>query len=216
MNIKEFGNGKYMKSLFAKRKGNNQKLGYTDERSISTKIDIKEYENPEHFQTHIIIDEDIAYRMDIFSSDIKKIKSILESSDCFSHSEINIAIELAKERLRKGKGCGYYFMFAEHMDELILGYSCFGPIPCTVDSFDIYWLAVHRKFQNRGIGKSLLTKTESEIALMGGRSIYIETSSRIQYKRAHMFYNNMGYKLKAILKDFYSSGDDKLIYRKRI
>ena len=166
-------------------------------------------------QIKIMNNQELTYRNQIMPSDLKYIYQIIESSKNFSDEEMNIAIELADERLKKGAQCGYSFLFAERFNKII-GYTCFGKIAGTNSSFDIYWLVVHRNFHGLGFGKQLLKKTESIIAEMGGDRIYIETSSRKPYESARFFYSHCGYRKEAVLNDFYSPGDDKVFYVKEI
>ena len=49
----------------------------------------------------------------------------------------------------------------------------------------------------------------------GGRSIYIETSTKPHYQATRAFYERCGCTLVATLDDFYSPGDGKAIYCKR-
>ncbi|MFH2049132.1 MAG: GNAT family N-acetyltransferase [bacterium] len=100
--------------------------------------------------------------------------------DFFSQDEIDIAVELVTERLEKGIESGYHFIFAE-IDGKTIGYSCFGPIPATQESYDLYWIAVHNDYRGAGIGKQLLTISEEAIHRLGGGRVYIETSGRDQY-----------------------------------
>jgi GNAT superfamily N-acetyltransferase len=67
-----------------------------------------------------------------------------------------------------------------------------------------------------GLGKDLMQKTEEIISSLGGKRIYVETSSRHQYKPTHGFYERCGYIQEALLKDFYAEGDSKVIYSKSI
>ena len=166
-------------------------------------------------QIKIMNNQELTYRNQIMPSDLKNIYQIIESSKNFSDEEMNIAIELADERLKNGAQCGYSFLFAERYNKII-GYACYGKIAGTKSSFDIYWLAVHRNFHGLGIGKQLLKKTEYIIAEMGGNRIYIETSSRKAYESARIFYAHCGYKKEAVLNDFYSPGDNKVVYVKEI
>jgi ribosomal protein S18 acetylase RimI-like enzyme len=53
---------------------------------------------------------------------------------------------------------------------------------------------------------------EDRIKEMGGKRIYVETSSREQYRPTRSFYSRCGYQKEATLKNFYSPGDDKVIY----
>lgn len=155
----------------------------------------------------------VVYREEVEPGDCDHVRRILESCSSFSRGEVEVAVDLVKERLAKGVGSGYHFLFAEYADRVV-GYVCFGPVPCTTDSFDVYWIAVHRDFWGSGIGKELLARSESRIAALGGSRIYIETSSRDTYESARFFYRTCGYREEAALRDFYAPGDSKVIYVK--
>jgi len=49
---------------------------------------------------------------------------------------------------------------------------------------------------------------------MGGCRVYIETSTRGQYQPTRGFYDQAGYRLEAVLEDFYGPGDGKAVYVK--
>ena len=155
----------------------------------------------------------ITWREEPRSSDMKRVGEIVVSSGFFSDAEVEIAVELVKERLNKGVESGYYFLFAEQ-DQKLAGYSCFGPIPCTLESYDIYWIAVQQDLRRSGLGVEILKRVEEKIAEMGGKRIYVETSSREQYQPTRSFYSRCGYRKEATLENFYSSGDHKVIYLK--
>jgi len=140
-----------------------------------------------------------------------RVREIVVSSGFFSEAEIEVAVELVQERLNKGVESGYYFLFAEQ-DQKVAGYSCFGPIPCTVESYDIYWIAVQQELRRSGLGVEILKNVEERIREMGGKRIYVETSSRQQYRPTRSFYSRCGYRREATLENFYSSGDHKVIY----
>jgi len=42
----------------------------------------------------------------------------------------------------------------------------------------------------------------------------VDTSQRAEYASTRIFYENSGYRLEALLKDFYAPGDGKAIYCK--
>jgi ribosomal protein S18 acetylase RimI-like enzyme len=147
--------------------------------------------------------------------DIQNIKEIVETTGFFHSYETDVALELAHEYLAKGVKSGYYFLFAEDKGRTA-GYCCYGPIACTEGSYDLYWIVVHRDYQGQGVGKALLKEAEQRIAAEGGRGIYVETASRPQYAPTHEFYKKSGYSIEAVLKDFYSPGDDKLVFVKKI
>jgi D-alanine-D-alanine ligase len=157
--------------------------------------------------------QEIRYRDYLLPSDSDKVCAIVRSSGFFSLQEIDVAVELVKERETKGASSGYFFLFAEMAGD-VAGYTCFGPIPCTMESFDIYWIAVSEPLRRLGVGRELLRRTEEKIREMGGGRIYVETSSRTQYEPTHAFYRRCGYKEAAVLEHFYSPDDHKIIFLK--
>jgi ribosomal protein S18 acetylase RimI-like enzyme len=157
----------------------------------------------------------ITYRQQIKPSDLDAIARIVESSSFFSAAEIDLACELAQEKISEGNACSYQFLFGEDED-FVWGYTCFGLIPATAGSYDLYWIAVDNHLRAKGVGKQLLKKTEDIIHNEGGKHVYVETSSRHQYQSTHRFYEDCGYIKEAFLKDFYAEGDSKVIYSKVI
>ena len=162
-----------------------------------------------------MIEDSLSFRQDVILTDRDDIREIVTSSGFFSSEEIGIAVELVDERLVEGEKSGYFFLFAETGGSVV-GYVCFGPIPGSLHSYDLYWIAVHENFRRQGIGKDLLTKSEELIAGRGGRRIYIETSSRPQYRPTQAFYKGCGYQETAFLEDFYAPGDGKIILVKTV
>ena len=159
--------------------------------------------------------EDLKIREEPTESDINAIEDIIQSTGFFREDEILIAVELVKERLVKGLASGYEFLFADYHGKTV-AYSCYGLIPCTVHSYDLYWIASHNDFRNMGIGSYMLELTEKEIRRSCGYGIYIETSGKEQYLPTRSFYEKNNYVLKAKLDHFYDKDDDKLIYVKFI
>jgi len=155
------------------------------------------------------------FRRNVTAHDPNNIREIVSSSGFFSEEEIEIAAELAEEFLQKGIESGYYFVFAE-LEGKTVGYSCFGPIPATKFSFDLYWIAVHNSERGKGLGKLLMEKSEDAISELGGNRIYIETSGREQYIPTQQFYFKCNCIKEAELKDFYAPGDSKIIFVKEL
>lgn len=148
-------------------------------------------------------------------SDVDDIRRLVEGTGFFRPDEVAVAAELVEERLAKGTDSGYYFWFAD-MDGRPAGYVCFGPTPCTIGSFDLYWIAVDRKRQSRGLGLRLCALAEESARAMSGRGMYVETSGKEQYLPTQRFYEKAGYRKAAELPDFYDVGDAKIIYSKKL
>ena len=147
--------------------------------------------------------------------DVERVRRLVESTGFFSAAEVELAVELVTERLQRGVASGYEFIMAEFGGELA-GYACFGPIPATVASYDLYWIAVPPDCQGRGLGRRLIEEVERRVRAAGGRRIYVDTSRRSQYESTRAFYEGCGYRLSAVLDDFYGPGDGKAIYLKKL
>ncbi len=157
----------------------------------------------------------IIFRTIPVESDINRVREIVESTGFFYDHETEIAVELVSERLAQGESSGYFFVFAE-TDGITVAYSCFGPIPMSLTSFDLYWIVTHNDFRGKGIGKKLLDETCREAGKMGCRIIIAETSGLPHYAPTRAFYENNKFIAEALLKDFYAMGDDKIFFTKKI
>ena len=155
------------------------------------------------------------FREEVRPEDRQAVGRLVRTTGFFSEEEADIAVELVEKRLAKGDASGYSFLLAEEGD-CLLGYACFGPIPGSVHSFDLYWIAVDLGEQGRGIGRVLMTAAERVMAGRGARLIYADTSSRPQYKTTRAFYLACGYREEAFLTDFYAPGDGKVIFVKTL
>jgi len=155
----------------------------------------------------------IVYRQEVRQEDREAVGRLVNATGFFSKEECAIAVELVDDRLARGKASGYLFLFAEEGDRL-LGYTCFGPIPGSSHSFDLYWIAVDPHAQGRGLGRKLMTRSERFMAEHGARRVYADTSSRHQYKPTQAFYLACGYVREAFLADFYAPDDGKVIFVK--
>jgi GNAT superfamily N-acetyltransferase len=147
--------------------------------------------------------------------DINRVREIIESTKFFYDHEVEIAVELVAERIEEGESSGYYFVFAE-LDGITVGYSCFGPIIMSTTSYDLYWIATHNDFRGKGIGRKLIDETCRVAAKMGCKILIAETSGLPHYEPTRAFYISNKFILEARLKDFYTDGDDKLFYTKRL
>jgi len=157
----------------------------------------------------------LTYRKDIRVSDRDTIRRIVSSSGFFSREEIDLAMELVDDRLSRGSKSDYCYILADNGRHLV-GFTCYGRIPATQSSYDLYWIATDVAFRRGGIGKMLMLRTEDIIGKHGGRQVYIETSGRPQYTPTRLFYEACGYIQVAFLRDYYASGDDKIIYVKTL
>jgi len=157
--------------------------------------------------------ESFSFRATVRPGDREAVRAVLDSTGFFYPEETAVAVELVDERLARGEASGYFFDFAETSGRVV-GYSCYGPIACTKASYDLFWLVVRQEQRGRGLGRLLLARAEESIRRQGGRRVYIETSSRPLYEPTRGFYLACGYRIEAVLEEFYAPGDGKVIFVK--
>jgi ribosomal protein S18 acetylase RimI-like enzyme len=152
-------------------------------------------------------------RRTLRANDRGPIERLLGSTGFFNPEELEVAMELVDDRLLEGEQSHYRFLVAEHGSR-VAGYACWGPIPGTRESVDLYWIAVDPAFQGRGVGRELLTAAERWIAEAGRRRVWVETAGRPQYRPTRDFYLACGYRVAAELEGYYAPGDDKVVFLK--
>ncbi len=146
--------------------------------------------------------------------DVGAVLKFLDATKFFRHEEMLIAEEVLTDAANKGQA-GHYQSYVLHAEGKPVGWVCWGPTPCTVGSFDIYWLGVDPACQGLGYGKKLMEFAENQIRSAGGRLYIVETSGRESYLPTRAFYERIGYTAAACVKNFYAAGDDKIIYTKQ-
>lgn len=98
----------------------------------------------------------------------------------------------------------------------ILGYAYYAPAAMTDRTWYLYWIAVKRDIHAKGIGGKLLRHAEDDIRKHNGRVLFIETSSLPHYELTRKFYLKHGYEIIGTLRDYYSDGDDMVVFRKKM
>ena len=147
-------------------------------------------------------------------ADGAQIVAMTARAGVFTQEEVDCVRELWEES-RRGEESGYLFLVARE-DEAVLGYACFGPRSLTQGTFDLYWIAVDPEAQGKGIGSALMARTEEEVRRRGGRLVIVETSGTPAYTPARRLYTSCGYKAEAVIRDFYTPGDDLHLFSKPV
>lgn len=156
-----------------------------------------------------------APRSQLTPADRAPLAELIRATGFFNPEEEEVALELIDDRLAHGEASHYRFLIAEREGQ-VAGYACWGPIPGTAASADLYWIAVHPDQQGKGVGRLLLAAAEAQIAAAGRSRVYIETSTRGQYAGTRGFYLACGYDLAAELPDYYAPGDGKAVFMKSL
>jgi len=157
----------------------------------------------------------VVFRGRITRADREKVDAITASSGFFSDAEVATALEVCDDAIDNAN-TAYHFLLAEDAGEVV-GYACWGKDSLTDFSYELYWIAVQSRERSHGIGGRLLEAVEEQISRADPLArLYIDTAGREQYVPTRTFYEHHGYSVVATLEDYYSAGDAKVIYAKRL
>jgi len=157
----------------------------------------------------------VAFRTTPRPADRNAVSDLVKATGVFSEIEAGWTVEIVDTALERGKASGYHFLFADGASGLD-GFTCFGPIDGTDNRFDLYWIAVSPATQSKGLGRRLLTATLDAARAFGATHMFIDTSTRTEYVRAHALYETLGFKRMGTLADFYADGDSKALFGRKL
>lgn len=86
--------------------------------------------------------------------------------------------------------------------------------PMTDGTWNLRLIAIDPDCQGKGRGTLLLGCVEKKSIERGGRMLLVETSGLDSFDRTRAFYRKCGYQEEARIREFYTAGDDKIVYRK--
>lgn len=140
---------------------------------------------------------------------------IAASSPAFKPSEINILSEVIDDYIKKPDDD--YIIIDEMIDNKEAGFVVFGSASLTDYAWDIYWLAVDKAYQRKGLGKKLIKSTVDYALKKADKAILrIEASGRATNEKVLAFYQALGFIEGGRIPDFYSDKDDLVIYYKNV
>ncbi len=146
------------------------------------------------------------------AADRRRIEDITRAVGVFRDDEIPVALEVFDAA---AAGSPDYAVLGAVLDGQLVGWICWGPTPCTLGTYDLYWMAVDPQAQSAGVGTALVREMEGRLA-GSARLIVVETAGRPDYRPTRAFYEARGYRRAAVIPDFYAPGDDQVVYLKTL
>ena len=148
-------------------------------------------------------------------SDTDTLVEIAEGTGVFKPLELEVLRELLGGYHAGDDAEGHRAVTLEINGEPV-GFAYFAPTAMTDRTWHLYWIFVRKTGQAKGLGTRLLHYVEAEIRAAGGRLLLIETSGMPSYEPTRRFYLKHEYDQEARVRDFYSDGDDQIIFRKKL
>ena len=137
------------------------------------------------------------------------------ATGAFTADELDVLEDVLLEwSLHPGRD---YILLTEWIDGDIAGFLIYGPTPMTRFAYDLYWIAVAPDHQKKGIGGNLEKKMCSALLEQSDSAVIrVETAGRDDYLGQRYFYLARHYGECGRIPDFYSEGDDLVLYFKKL
>jgi ribosomal protein S18 acetylase RimI-like enzyme len=148
-------------------------------------------------------------------ADTPTLLKLAESTGVFKPMEITALQEVLDDYHDDAHTLGHRSVTSEEDGE-INGFAYYAPAAMADRTWYLYWIAVSKSRQARGLGGRLLHEVEEAIRKENGRVLFIETSSLPHYELTRRFYLKHDYEQAAVLRDYYADGDDMVVFRKRL
>ena len=146
------------------------------------------------------------------TADRSRIEEITRAVGVFRQDEVPVALEVFDGAVA---GSPDYRALGAEVDGRLAGWICWGPTPCTLGTYDLYWMAVDPALHGAGVGTALVNEMEQRL-VGAGRLVVVETAGRPDYAPTRAFYQARGYRAAAVIPDFYAPGDDQVVYVKSL
>ncbi|MEM8961353.1 MAG: GNAT family N-acetyltransferase [Acidobacteriota bacterium] len=98
----------------------------------------------------------------------------------------------------------------------VLGLVYAEPESMTEGTWNLRAIGTLPKSQRLGVGRALMAATEERLRRAGQRLLIVDTSSSPEQIGACEFYRNLGYEQESRIRDFWTDGEDKITFTKKL
>jgi len=145
--------------------------------------------------------------------DLVRVKRIInEIFNKYDRISARHALEFHFKAKKVGIDDGRRLWVAESNNELV---GFVGLVSTIQGIFWLSWYGVKKKYHGKGIGKALFEFVLDEAKKQKAKILCIEAGSAPMFKKANEMYKRYGFKEKFRIKDFWSKGDDLILFVKK-
>lgn len=134
------------------------------------------------------------------------------SSGLFSAEETDFLDKMLADYFNGKASEGHVCLVLEENMPLAVAY--YAPEIATDGTWNLLMIAVREECQGRGYGSNLIRHVEERLRAEGQRLLLVETSGLPSFEQTRTFYAKCGYEQEARIRDYYTAGEDKIIFRK--
>ncbi len=144
--------------------------------------------------------------------DTTALLALAEATGLFESSHLEELAQILNQHFSDGTDS--QGMWLSDYDNELVGIAYVAPERMTEGTWNLYLIAIHPQHQRQGRGTALLHHVEQMLTESGERVLLVETSGVEDFEYVRAFYRKSGYDEEARIRDFYKTGDDKIIFRK--
>ena len=143
-------------------------------------------------------------------SDLPAIKTVIDAVELFPSALLDDMFHTDED----GSGRSDFWLSYDDGTPTAVAYCA--PEAMTVGTWNLLLIAVHPDRQGTGIGAELMSFVEAKLASEGARVLLVETSGTEGFARTRALYTRLGYDEEARIREYYDTGDDKVVFRKAL
>ena len=106
--------------------------------------------------------------------------------------------------------------FTAEADNTPIAFGYCAPEMLTEGTYNLYAIGVKSDLHGKGIGHQMMTYLETQLKEKGHRILIVETSGGPDLAKTRKFYEDLQYTKEAVIRDFWSEGEDKVVYWKKL
>jgi ribosomal protein S18 acetylase RimI-like enzyme len=130
----------------------------------------------------------------------------------FEPNELELLETMLSDYFSDNTESNSFWITADDEKEGVVGVAYCEPERMTDRTWNLQLIAVRADHQGKGCGRKLLRYIEETLKARGERMLIVETLASLEGTRA--FYTKCGFEEEARIRDFYTDGADKIVFRK--
>ena len=147
----------------------------------------------------------------ILKGDLIALKEVLDSIELFPSEMLE---DMTSDYFSNPETAEVWFTYLENEIPVSLGFCA--PEKLTEGTFNLYAIGVRKDLQGKGVGSSMMNYIENFLQGKNQRLLIVDTSGTDDFKLTRKFYLNLNYTQEAVIRDFWSEGDDKVTFWKKL
>ena len=140
--------------------------------------------------------------------------ALAEETGMFKEGELEALAGMVAEYFAGTLGDDHFWVIDD--DGGLQGAAYYAQETMAYGVWNLYFIGVRQAGRRQGRAGDLLRHVEHALQERGARLLIIETSGFDAFEPARRLYRQHGYDEEARIREFYSAGQDKIIFRKKL